>query len=670
LDPDTDCFYEIIDTTIVNRKKKNGGPAVTVIAWPINADGEFTVTGLAQSDPITWQRRPYLEVQALLDLQLHVVDPLTDRKFPVEESEWTHLQLEDTWCAAIMKPLDGTNHYNLHPTGRNDDRHFDRLHRPLLVDDLGVSHLGPLTRSATIHHTINTGATEITRFTVIHQLVIPLSMQPSVLHQHHALLGHAGSTRMTKTTRLKYWWSSIVSDCTTHARQCRYCELRKANNRQPKIPIEAYPVPPSPHHTVAIDLTGPFKNSHGFLYILVYKCALTKWVECVPLTDKTADTVATALINIFERHGAPRRMVMDRGTEFKNKKIKAICALLDVHRFHITPVNPRSNGLAENFMRTLKDMLSAHVKARHDNWSEHLSAVAHIYNTTVNHATGYTPFYLNHGRQCATPDTDFLTTTISTDLDTHVQGLAQSLKLAWDTLGGSVWTDKTAVYNKRTVQPLEFTHYEPNQLVFIKRIPRRFYRDLTDEAQYALSTKLQARYSGPYRILRKKSDVVYVAMVHGKEHTIHAWNMKPAMVDLHVALSDPDPEAADITLTEDLAAETQQAPTIQRILTAPPQPDLPHREGAPLVPLEPTIDLAAYEALLRRALADLITHRPLPTPTAPKPRPARRLAAVTREPPTSTAPATVPTHPDLPTPTPTPLNQPNEDLLQDEYEDV
>lgn len=220
---------------------------------------------------------------------------------------------------------------------------------------------------------------------------------------------------------------------------------------------------------------------------------------------------------------------------------------------HITPVNPRANGLAENQMRTLKDMVAAHCNPKQTNWSEHLSAVAHIYNTTVNHSSKFTPFYLNYGRQCPSPDIEYLSKPIK-NLEEHAHSLAMALRIAWTTLAGSTHHDKTDALNRRTVQPLEFKHYELDQLGFIKRIPRRFYRDQQDETSYSLSAKLQARYAGPYRIVEKRSDVVYVAMVHGQRRTIHALNMKPAIVDLHVAVAAHDSDLA----AQELEAEIQE----------------------------------------------------------------------------------------------------------------
>ncbi|KMQ83006.1 Uncharacterized protein F44E2.2 [Lasius niger] len=56
-------------------------------------------------------------------------------------------------------------------------------------------------------------------------------------------------------------------------------------------------------------------------------------------------------------------------------------------------------------------MISQYVEGDHKNWDEHLPALQFAHNTAVNDATGYTPAYLNHGRELATPHADEKTTT-------------------------------------------------------------------------------------------------------------------------------------------------------------------------------------------------------------------------------------------------------------------
>src|SRR5690606_21695801 len=116
--------------------------------------------------------------------------------------------------------------------------------------------------------------------------------------------------------------------------------------------------------------------------------------------------------------------------------------------------------------------------------------------------------------QCASPDLPFEPLVHSSQkVDDYTNGLRDTLTLAWDTISGASWTNKTVRYNQRPRKPLRFHSYKVDQLVFIKRIPRRFYKDPKDEVEYHQSSKFQARYAGPYRITRQISDVLYEAQI-------------------------------------------------------------------------------------------------------------------------------------------------------------
>jgi hypothetical protein len=65
-----------------------------------------------------------------------------------------------------------------------------------------------------------------------------------------------------------------------------------------------------------------------------------------------------------------------------------------VNKIATTPYNARSNGCVENHNRTMKDQLYHFVEARQKDWDIYLPTVQLMYNTTVNSATGYGPYYL------------------------------------------------------------------------------------------------------------------------------------------------------------------------------------------------------------------------------------------------------------------------------------
>ena len=61
-------------------------------------------------------------------------------------------------------------------------------------------------------------------------------------------------------------------------------------------------------------------TKRGIKYVLVFIEHFTKWVELVPLPDKSAASTAWALLEfVLSRMGAPAEVVTDQGSEFKGE---------------------------------------------------------------------------------------------------------------------------------------------------------------------------------------------------------------------------------------------------------------------------------------------------------------------------------------------------------------
>jgi IS30 family transposase len=118
-----------------------------------------------------------------------------------------------------------------------------------------------------------------------------------------------------------------------------------------------------------MDLTGASlpTTKRGNKYILVVKDSLTRYVEIYPLKNKEPVSVAQLLVDhIYCRHGSISTLVSDQGTEFLNKVITQVCALLRINKVTTAPHAPRSDGLVENHNRTLKDQLAGYTSAFQD----------------------------------------------------------------------------------------------------------------------------------------------------------------------------------------------------------------------------------------------------------------------------------------------------------------
>ena len=404
---------------------------------------------------------------------------------------------------------------------RNPD---DFYFRPQLPDET----LGMPARRFTKLRTIQHQQTQYTAEEKITQIFVPQAFRAQCIFIHHDLLGHPGTKKTVHAIQASYFWPTVIGDTIRHCKRCIYCKKRKANNRVPKLPIMQYNAPDRPFARVHCDLTGPFPTTaSGNRYILVFKDALTKWPEMFAMPDKSAQTTMHCLVDeIYMRHGVPRDLITDRGGEFDNLIMPQVLRLLNAHRhIQITPQNPASNGQAENQMRSLKDMLAAFVNRFQSDWDVYLSVVANSYRTTINDATGYTPYYLMYGREQAAPDEMFLER-MPKSLHAYIRDLREALLLAWESTSRRVLRNVDRM-NIRPVRPLEFKLYEPGTFVMIRTVPQRFFRNKKLEQKAKLSMALQMRYVGPFRILERLSPVLYRIDYHNTPKVVHAIKMKP-----------------------------------------------------------------------------------------------------------------------------------------------
>ena len=101
-------------------------------------------------------------------------------------------------------------------------------------------------------------------------------------------------------------------------------------NDNGKVMDEMHPIKVEPKvwYLTGIDLVDARRvTSCGNRYILTQTDYFTKYVEAVPIPDKTAGSVAKALFKTFCRHGAPAHIITDQGTEFVNQ----VCLTVTCH---------------------------------------------------------------------------------------------------------------------------------------------------------------------------------------------------------------------------------------------------------------------------------------------------------------------------------------------------
>jgi hypothetical protein len=265
-------------------------------------------------------------------------------------------------------------------------------------------------------------------------MVVPVALRPGTIELFHHMTLHMGTTKTVKSLQQNYFWKGMGKDVKLYIRSCVMCGRNKAYRGRAKVPIQEYGLGNRPFSRCHWDLAGPLPiTKNGNRYILVYKDALTEWVEIFAIKDKKEWTVAEVFVEeIYCRYGAPQVLISDKGKEFTNRLISDIATIVKAKRISTTPYNPRSDGLVENHVGIVKDQIRTYCNENQDNWDEHLAYIAHAYRTTINTATGYTPYFLMFGREASVPGEEHLDRMLKgVKLTEYARSVAINLRNCW-----------------------------------------------------------------------------------------------------------------------------------------------------------------------------------------------------------------------------------------------
>ena len=137
---------------------------------------------------------------------------------------------------------------------------------------------------------------------------------------NHVAGAHFGVHKTFQKLKQRYWWPSMLKDVEHWCKSCVDCAMKKSPRNTKRALLLPLPVEGA-FDRVAVDVLGPFKpSSRQNRYIVVFSHYLTRWCEAFPVPSVEAFVVARLLVDeIIARHGAPRVLLSDRGTNFLSK---------------------------------------------------------------------------------------------------------------------------------------------------------------------------------------------------------------------------------------------------------------------------------------------------------------------------------------------------------------
>jgi len=339
-----------------------------------------------------------------------------------------------------------------------------------------------------------------------------------ILREYHdaPLGGHQGVTRTTNRIRLAHNWTGLTKDIEEYVAKCKFCQKNKLNKKT-KMPLVITETSNKPFEKCALDIVGPLTvTTSGNKYLLTFQDDLTKFSKAIPIPNQEATTVAKEFVTkIICEHGIPETVLTDQGTNFLSEVFKNVCKLLKITKVQTTAYHPESNGALERSHRTLAEYLRHYINEDQTDWDEWIPYAMFTYNTTPHTATTYTPFELLYGHQATLPTALSLPPKLTYSYDDYVEELKQKLRA----------TQQLAKTHLNKAKIKAKSHADKTTNVRTFKIGDKVL--LQDETlRRGRSKKLDAPWTGPYRIVEKISDVNYKIQIKRKTACVHANRLK------------------------------------------------------------------------------------------------------------------------------------------------
>jgi hypothetical protein len=368
----------------------------------------------------------------------------------------------------------------------------------------------------------------------VRQLCLPISMREKILYELHNMHGHQSVDKTFVKLLSRYYWPSMYVDTCAYCATCEVCLKRKTPHHQSQLPMlspqrdmyEKYDV----NDALVIDYVGPMPmSSSKKIGMVTMVDVFSRRAKAVPVSANTTKNVIDALGQWFDQFGVPRIIISDNGSGFTSGTLKHLCEAIGVERRCVLPYAPWANGVNERFNGTIVNMVAMNIaehKETHSAWDKYLNQAVFAYNTSIHPATGYTPFFLSHGREAKIGSESVLRGTVAGQTGrSHAAYVAEMLeRMAVAHANVKDRVHKKAEQRDALNALLPPPVFAVGDVVYI-------YKHVKSDKGAGISKKLSSPWEGPYEIVESYNDVSYRVRhkTTGKYEKSHGSWMKKAV---------------------------------------------------------------------------------------------------------------------------------------------
>ena len=242
------------------------------------------------------------------------------------------------------------------------------------------------------------------------------TLQEQILRETHmgvadnvaamSIAAHLGREKMVYHIRERYWFPGITVRIEAFIRCCFRCQQTHPTKiNKTGRPLTHVPTPNQPFRKWGIDMIGPLPPCDGYKYVVTAIDYHTKFVELRATKNKDAITIADFLWeDVICRHGVPRQIITDNGSEFANSLYAAVAEKTGIKHIKTSPYHPQSNGLVERHNQTLERKILTCTHDHRTDWVGALPGLRMATNSSRQSSTGMSPFKMCHGIEAVMPE--------------------------------------------------------------------------------------------------------------------------------------------------------------------------------------------------------------------------------------------------------------------------
>jgi hypothetical protein len=210
------------------------------------------------------------------------------------------------------------------------------------------------------------------------------------------------------------------------------------------------------------------RDNYDSIWVIVDR--LTKVAHFIPVktTYSRAQLAELYMSRIVCLHGVPKKIVLDRGTQFTSRFWKRLHESMDTMLNFSSAYHPQTDGQTERTNQVLEDMLRACAIKHGRSWDKSLPYAEFLYNNIYQASLKIALFEALYGRKCRTPlywnqtgESQVFGLEILQEAEKQVQIIRENLKTAQS-------RQKSYTDNRRRV-----LMFEVGDFVYLKVSPMR-----------------------------------------------------------------------------------------------------------------------------------------------------------------------------------------------------